>query len=62
MTRLRRITTIAAASALLALGGIAPAQAQPLVRDGHHHHSYENHHHHHAHSHCLPIIGCPLSL
>ncbi|QHC24310.1 hypothetical protein [Streptomyces sp. GS7] len=56
MTRLRRITTIAAASALLTLGLIAPAHAQPLRDDGHHHH------HHHAHDHCLPIIGCPISL
>ncbi|AJC60798.1 MULTISPECIES: hypothetical protein [Streptomyces] len=68
MTHFRRITTIAAASAILSLGLIAPAQAQsrfggdgdedPVHIGG----NEADHLRIHVHGHCPPIIGCLISL
>ncbi|MYT32176.1 MULTISPECIES: hypothetical protein [unclassified Streptomyces] len=57
MTHLRRIATLAAASAILTLGLIAPAQARPLGGEGD-----DDFLHLHIHGHCPPVIGCLISL
>ncbi|MER6048412.1 hypothetical protein K2224_00775 [Streptomyces sp. BHT-5-2] len=55
MTHLRRIATLAAVSAILTFGLVAPAQARPLGDD-------DDFLHLHIHGHCPPVIGCLISL